>query len=77
MTIPRQCASAVTELYEDAFGSLSMANGTTMITFALRKHALQSELGTTARLWWRKESSHVDVHALSTFHHPAILGERF
>src|SRR6267143_2483742 len=28
------------------------------------------ELGTTAKICWRKESYHVDVHELSTFHNP-------
>src|SRR5215467_8712013 len=30
----------------------------------------QQELGTQASLCWRKESYHVDVHELSTFHNP-------
>ena len=29
-----------------------------------------SELGTTATICWRKESYHVDIHELSTFHNP-------
>src|SRR5712692_2891031 len=72
MTIQMQFASAVTELYEDAFVGSSMENGTTMITFDLRKHDFQSELGTTAMLCWRKESYHVEVHELSTFHNPIM-----
>src|SRR5206468_8489470 len=35
-----------------------------------RQPDLQQELGTQARLWWRKASSHVAGHALATFHHP-------
>jgi hypothetical protein len=52
-----------------------MANGTTMIQCALRPHDVHSELGTQAKLWWRKDSYHVEVHALSTFHHP--MASRF
>src|SRR5499425_1990813 len=32
----------------------------------------QQELGTQASLCWRKESYHVDVHELSTFHNPIL-----
>jgi Transposase len=72
VTIQMQFASAVTELYEDAFVGSSMENGTTIITFDLRQHDFHQELGTQARLWWRKESYHVDVHELSPFHNPII-----
>jgi len=48
----------------------SIENGTTVIQFDLRKHDFQQELGTTAPICWRKESYHVDVHELSTFHNP-------
>jgi hypothetical protein len=72
VTIQRQCASAVTELYEDAFGGSSMENGTTMITFDLRQHDFHQDLGTQARLWGRKEASHVAGPELSPFHHPII-----
>jgi hypothetical protein len=47
-----------------------MENGTTILPCDLRKHALHQEVGTKAPLWWRQASSHVDVHALSTLHHP-------
>ena len=70
ITIQMQFASAVTELYEDAFVGSSMENGTTMITFDLRQHDFQQELGTQAKLCWRKESYPIDVHELSTFHTP-------
>ena len=70
ITIQMQFASAVTEIYEDAFVGSSMENGTTIITFDLRQHDFQQELGTQAKLCWRKESYHVDVHELSTFHTP-------
>ena len=70
VTIQMQFASAVTELYEDAFVGSSMENGTTILTFDLRQHDFHQELGTQARLWWRKESYHVDVHELSTLHNP-------
>src|SRR6266487_4724640 len=65
-----QFTSAVTEIYQDAFVGSSIENGTTVIQFDLRKHDFQQELGTKATLYWRKESYHVDVHELSTFHNP-------
>ena len=70
MTVQMQFTSAVTDMYQDAFVGSSMENGTTISTVDLRQHAFQQELGTQARLCWRKETSHVDGHALSTFHHP-------
>jgi len=68
--VQRQCASAVTEMYQDAFVGSAIENGATIIQCDLRKHDLQQALGTKATLCGRKASSHVDVHALSTFHHP-------
>src|SRR3989454_4628223 len=44
----------------------------TIIQFDLRKHDFHQELGTRATICWRKESYHVDVHELSTFHHPLL-----
>ncbi len=70
--IQMQVASAVTEIDEDACVGSSRENGTTMILFALRQHDFHQELGTQATLWWRTDSSHVDVHELSTFHHPIL-----
>jgi hypothetical protein len=70
ITVQMPFESAVTELYEDAFIGSSIANGTTIIQCDRRKHDFQQALGTPATLWWRKESYQVDVHALSTFHHP-------
>jgi hypothetical protein len=70
VTVQMQFTSAVTEMSQDAFVGSSMENGTTMITFDLRQHDFQQELGTQARLCWRKESYHVDVHELSTLHNP-------
>ena len=70
VTVQMQFASAVTELYQDAFVGSSMENGTTIIQCDLRKHDFHQELGTKAPLWWRQESYHVDVHELSTFHNP-------
>ena len=72
VTGQRQCTSAVTEMYQDAFVGSSIANGTTIMPFDLRQHNFPQELGTQARRWWRTESSHVDVHARSTFHHPMM-----
>ena len=70
VTVQMQFESVVTEIYQDAFVGSSIENGTTIIQFDLRKHNFQQELGTQATLCWRKESSHVDVHELSTFHNP-------
>jgi hypothetical protein len=70
ITVQMQFTSAVTEIYQDAFVGSSIENGVTIITFDLRQHDFQRELGTPARLCWRKESYHVDVHELSTFHNP-------
>src|SRR5216683_1145920 len=72
VTVQMQFASAVTEIYQDAFVGSSMENGTTIITFDLRKHDFQYELGTKATLGWRKEAYHVDIHELSTFHNPIM-----
>jgi len=72
VTIQMQFTSAVTEIYQDAFVGSAMENGTTIIQFDLRKHDFQHALGTKAKLCWRKESYHVDVHELSTFHNPMM-----
>jgi hypothetical protein len=65
-----QFESAVTERYQDAFVGSSIENGTTIITFDLRQHDFQQEVGAAATLAWRKEAYHVDIHELSTFHNP-------
>src|SRR5712691_6172148 len=70
ITVQMPFTSAVTEIYQDAFVGSSIENGTTVIQFDLRKHDFQQALGTKAPLCWRKESYHVDVHELSTFHNP-------
>ena len=70
VTVQRQFASVVTERYQDALIGSSMANGATIITFDLRNLDLQRELGTTSTISWRKDTSHVDVHELSTVLHP-------
>jgi len=70
ITVQMPFESAVTEMSQDAFVGSSMENGVTIITFDLRQHDFQQELGTQARLCWRKASYHVDVHELSTFHNP-------
>jgi hypothetical protein len=72
VTVQMQFVSAVTEIYQDAFVGSSMENGTTIITFDLRQHDLQSELETQATLCWRQETYHVDIHELSTFHNPIM-----
>jgi Transposase len=70
VTVQMQFESAVTEMYEDAFVGSAIENGTTIIMFDLRKHDFHQELGTQAKLCWRKEAYHVNVHELSTFHNP-------
>src|SRR5690348_12319076 len=70
ITVQMQFESAATGPYEDAVIGSSIAHGTTIIQFALRKHDFQQELGTQATLCWRKESYQVDVHELSTLHNP-------
>lgn len=70
MTVQMQFESAVTEMYQDAFVGSAIENGTTIILFDLRQHDFQSELGTKARLCWRKEPYAVEIHELSTFHNP-------
>jgi Transposase len=72
VTVQMQFESVVTEIYQDAFVGSSIENGTTVIQFDLRRHNFQQELGTQATLCWRKESYHVDVHELSTFHNPIL-----
>jgi hypothetical protein len=70
VTVQRQCESVVTELSQDAFVGSSSDNGTTIIQFDLRKRDFQCVLGTTAPICWRQEPYHVDIHELSTCHHP-------
>ena len=70
VTVQMQFTSAVTEMYQDAFVGSAMENGTTIIQFDLRQHDFHYELGTQAKICWRKESYHIDVHELSTFHNP-------
>jgi hypothetical protein len=72
VTVQRQFESVVTEISQDAFVGSSIEHGTTVLQFDLRRHNVQQELGTQATLCWRKESSHVDEHARSTFHHPLL-----
>src|SRR6266852_6485111 len=70
VTVQMQFTSAVTERYQDAFVGSAIENGATIIQFDLRQLDFQRELGTTSTICWRKEVDHVDMHALSTFHHP-------
>jgi hypothetical protein len=72
ITVQMPLTSAITEIDQDAFVGSSIENGTTVIQFDLRKHDFQQALGTTAPICWRKESYHVDVHELSTFHNPIL-----
>jgi Transposase, Mutator family len=72
VTVQMQFESVVTEIYQDAFVGSSSENGMTIIQFDLRKHDFHQELGTRATICWRKESYHVDVHELSTFHNPIL-----
>ena len=70
VTVQRQCESVVTERYQDAFIGSSIENGATIIPFDLRTLDFQRELGTTSTIAWRKDTSHVDVHELSTVLNP-------
>jgi len=72
ITVQMQFASAVTEMYQDAFVGSSIENGATIMTFDLRTLDFQRELGTTSPICWRKEPYHVDMHELSTFHNPML-----
>src|ERR1043166_641793 len=72
VTVQMQFTSAVTERYQDAFVGSSIENGATIIQFDLRQHDFHDDLGTQATICWRKDSYHVDVHELSTFHNPII-----
>ena len=72
ITVQMQCTSAVTEIYQDALVGSSLENGTTVIQFDLRQHDVHQALGTQATLCGRQDSSQVDVHELSTFHHPML-----
>ncbi len=70
VTVQRQFTSAVTERYQDACVGSAMENGTTILPFDLRQLDFQRALGTTSTICWRKDPYHVDMHELSTFHHP-------
>jgi Transposase len=70
VTVQTQFESVVTEMYEEAFVGSSIENGTTVIKFDLRKLDFQRECGLTSTIYWRKDTYHVDVHELSTFHNP-------
>jgi hypothetical protein len=72
VTVQIQFESAVTERYQDAFVGSSIENGATIITFDLRKLDFQHALGATSPVCWRRESYHVDIHELSTFHNPIL-----
>jgi hypothetical protein len=71
VTVQRQFASVVTELYEDAFVGSSIAKGTTVSQFDLRKLDFPRVLETTSTICWRQEPYAVELHELSTFHHPS------
>src|SRR5918996_1104546 len=70
VTVQTRFESVVTEIYEEAFVGSSIENGTTLIKFDLRKLDFQRESGITSTIYWRKDTYHVDVHELSTFHNP-------
>src|SRR5919198_1073871 len=72
LTVQTQFESVVTEMYQEVFVGSSIENGTTLIKFDLRKLDFQREFGTTSTICWRKDSYHVDVHELSTFHNPIL-----
>jgi hypothetical protein len=70
VTVQTQFESGVTQMSEEAFVGSSIENGTTVIQFDLRKLDFQRESGITSTIYWRKDTYHVDVHELSTFHNP-------
>jgi hypothetical protein len=70
LTVYMQVESVVTQMYQDTFVGSSIENGTTIITFDLRHLDFQRQFGTSSTIYWPKEPHHVDVHELSTFHHP-------
>jgi hypothetical protein len=72
ITVQMQFESAVTERYQDAFVGSSIENGATIILFDLRILDWQQVLGATSPICWRRESYHVDIHELSTFHNPIL-----
>ena len=72
ITVQMQFESVVTERYQDAFVGSSIENGATIMTFDLRKLDFQRALGTTSPICWRQDPYHVDMPALSTFHHPML-----
>ena len=74
VTVQMQLESAVTEMYQDAFVGSSIEHGATMITFDLRQHNFQQELGATATLAWRKEAYHVESIGKSV--RPGKTGQR-
>jgi hypothetical protein len=70
VTVQRQFASVVTEMYEDAFVGSSIENGTTITQFDLRQLDFQRGLETTSTICGRQEPSAVEMHDLSPFHNP-------
>jgi hypothetical protein len=70
VTVQMQCESGITERYEDAFVGSSIDNGTTIIQCDRRQRDCHQALETPATICWRKEPYAVELHELSTFHHP-------
>ena len=70
VTVQMQFESAVTEMYQDAFVGSSIEDGATILPFDRRQRGVQPEAGTPSTLSWRKAPDPVDIHELSTFHHP-------
>src|SRR5262245_53348387 len=72
VTVQMPFTSAVTERNQDALVVSSIEIEATIIQIALSKHDVHDDLATQTSLWWRKDSYHGDVHALSTCHKPII-----
>jgi hypothetical protein len=70
VTVQRQFESAVTERDHKALVGSSMANGATLIQFALRPLDLQRALGPPAPICGRQDVDPRDMPALSTCHKP-------
>jgi hypothetical protein len=70
VTVQMQFESGVTERYEDALSGSSIAQGTTIMPCDLRTLALHRVLETPSTSCWGKAPDAVEVHELSTCHHP-------
>jgi hypothetical protein len=68
--VPRPCASAVTEMSQEALGGSALEHGPTLSLCALRQPDFLQEVGPPATLGGRTDASRVPGPDLSTFHPP-------